>query len=72
MTELVRNITRPLGMESAKAPTTAANNTYDTVNTNFSIGVIHSGAASCINNAMAAISRALSASDEKNCAAMMM
>ena len=69
---LVMNITRPLGIESAKAPTKAANATYDTVKKNFSNGVIHAGDSICISRAMAATSSALSASDEKNCAAMMM
>jgi hypothetical protein len=68
---LVMNITRPLAIESANAPTNAANSTYDTVNENFNIGVSHSGANICISKAIAATSSALSASDEKNCAAMM-
>ncbi len=38
----------------------------------FSAGVIHAGSCRSRSSAMAAISSALSASDEKNCAAMMM
>ena len=66
------NITRPFGMESANAPTKGASSTYDTVKKSFSIGVNHSGDCSSTSAAMAATSSALSASDEKNCAAMMM
>ncbi len=67
---LVMNITRPLAIESANAPTHGASRTYDTTNTNFSIGTIHAGPASCSSSAMAATSSALSASELKNCAAM--
>jgi hypothetical protein len=42
------------------------------VKKNLSSGVIHSGVCICSRSAMAATSSALSASDEKNCAAMMM
>ena len=35
-------------------------------------GVIHAGPSSCASSAMEAMSSALSASEEKNCAAMMM
>ena len=55
-----------------QAPTNGASTTYETVKNSFSIGVSHSGELSSISEAMAAISMALSASDEKNCAAMMM
>ena len=65
------NITRPLGIESANAPTHAASTTYDTTKKNLSIGTIHAGPASCASSAIAATSRALSASELKNCAAMM-
>jgi hypothetical protein len=70
-TRFVRNMTRPFGIESAKAPTKAAKSTYETVKKNFSSGVIHSGVCICMSSAIAATSSALSASDEKNCAAMM-
>ncbi len=65
------NITCPLGLESAKAATKAANYTYESTKKSLRSGVIHAGAASWAKRAMAAISRALSASDEKNCAAIM-
>jgi hypothetical protein len=39
---------------------------------NFRYGVSHVGVSACISNAIAATSSALSASEEKNCAAMMM
>ena len=39
---------------------------------NLRYGVSQEGASACISSAMAATSSALSASDEKNCAAMMM
>ncbi len=69
--ELVMNITRPFGRESAKAPTYAANTTYDNTKNSFSSGVIQLGAWRSFSRAMAAMRSALSASDEKNCAAMM-
>jgi hypothetical protein len=67
---LVISITRPFGIESANAPTNAASSTYDTKKNSLSIGVIHSGARMSRSSAMAAMSSALSASEEKNCAAM--
>ncbi len=67
---LVISITRPLGIESANAPTSGARTTYETTKLCFSAGVIHSGAWISCSMLMAAISSALSASDEKNCAAM--
>ena len=67
---LVKSITRPLGIESANAPTSGASTTYDTTKLCFSAGVIHAGSWSSRKSAIAAISSALSASDEKNCAAM--
>jgi len=42
-TVLVTNITLPLGMESAKAPTRKASTTYEMVKKNFSSGVSHGG-----------------------------
>jgi hypothetical protein len=60
-----------LGIESAKAPTTGASSTYETTKLCFSAGVIHAGSCNCRRSEIAAISSALSASDEKNCAAMM-
>ncbi len=66
------NITRPLGIESANAPTKAASATYEIVKKNFSSGTIHAGPWSWVSSWIAAMSSALSASDEKNCAAMMM
>ena len=42
------------------------------VKKSFSIGVSHAGESSSARVAMAATSSALSASDEKNCAVMMM
>ncbi len=68
---LVTNMTLPLGMESAKAPTNAARTTYETVKKNLRSGVSQAGPSSCRRRAMAAMRRALSASEEKNCAAMM-
>lgn len=70
LTVFVTNITRPFGIESAKAPTKAASATYEMKKNSLSIGVIHSGAWMSRSSAIAAISNALSASDEKNCAAM--
>ena len=67
---LVMSITLPLGIESANAPTSGARTTYDTTKHCCSAGVIQSGDFSSVSSAMAAISSALSASDEKNCAAM--
>ena len=67
----VTNITRPFGNASANAPTNAASSTYDSPKNSLSSGVIHSGAEISISSEIAAISSALSASDEKNCAAMM-
>ena len=67
---LVISITRPLGIESANAPTSGASTTYDTTKLCFSAGVIHAGSSSSRSSAIAATSSALSASDEKNCAAM--
>ena len=66
------SITLPLGIESAKAPTNGASSTYEMVKNSFSIGVSHAGESSIASVAMAATRSALSASDEKNCAAMMM
>src|SRR5437868_5816270 len=66
------NITWPLGSASANAPTNGASTTYEIVKKSFSIGVSHAGESSNASVAMAATSNALSASDEKNCAAMMM
>ena len=71
-TKLVTNITRPLGMESANAPTTKASATYEMVKKNLSSGVSQVGPSSSSSIAIAARKRAWSASDEKNCAAMMM
>src|SRR2546427_12975212 len=48
----------------------AASATYDTVKKNFSSGTIHAGPSSSSSWAIAAISRALSASELKNCAPM--
>jgi hypothetical protein len=70
-TVLVMNMTRPLGIESASAPTTKARTTYDTVKKNLSSGVSHGGPSSSTSMEIAARKRALSASEEKNCAAMM-
>ncbi len=68
---LVISITRPLGIESAKAPTSGASSTYDTTKLCFSAGAIHAGSDSERSSAIAATSSALSASELKNCAAMM-
>ena len=68
---LVRNITRPFGMASAKAPTKGASSTYDTTKTSFRKGISQSAEWASLSRAMAAISSALSASDDRNCAAMM-
>ncbi len=65
------NITRPLGIASAKAPTANASSTYEIAKLNLSSGVSHAGPSSSTSIAIAAISSALSASDEKNWAAMM-
>jgi len=59
-----------LGIESANAPTNPASATYEMVKKNFSSGTIHIGPLSCASSWIAAMSSALSASDEKNCAAM--
>ncbi len=67
---LVISMTLPLAIESANAPTSGASTTYETTKHCCSAGVIHSGDLSSVRRAMAAISSALSASDEKNCAAM--
>ena len=67
---LVISITRPFGIESANAPTSGASRTYEMTKLCFSAGVIHAGSCSSRSSAIAAISSALSASDEKNCAAM--
>src|SRR5436305_933521 len=56
----------PLG----KAPTANASTTYEMVKKNLSSGVRKGGPSSCTSIAIAAMSSALSASDEKNCAAM--
>ena len=61
-----------MGIESAKAPTSGASTTYDTTKLCLSAGVIHAGSCSSRKSAMAAMSSALSASELKNCAAMMM
>ena len=68
---LVTNITLPFGQASANGPTNGARTTYETVKKNLSSGVIHAGPLSSMSRAMDAISRALSASEEKNWAAMM-
>ena len=69
---LLISITRHFGIESANAPTKAASATYDTVKNSLSRGSNSDGAAMSRNMAMAMINKALSASAEKNCAAMMM
>ena len=61
---LVISITRPLGIESANAPTSGASSTYDTTKLCLSAGVIHAGSCRSRSNAIAAISSALSASDD--------
>ena len=70
LTVLVTNMTLPLGIASAKAPTKAARSTYETVKKNLSSGVSQAGPSSWTRRAMEAMRRALSASEEKNCAAM--
>ncbi|MOA28966.1 hypothetical protein D3C78_1499470 [compost metagenome] len=67
---LVENITRPLGKESASAPTKAARTTYASANDHFIMGASQSGPCSSCIKAMAAMNSALSANDEKACAAM--
>ena len=67
---LVISITRPLGIESASAPTSGASRTYEMTKHCLSAGVIHAGDSRSRNNWIAATSSALSASDEKNCAAI--
>ena len=67
---LVISITRPLGNESAKAPTKAASSTYEMTKKSFSIGVIQLAAPISRSRAIAVMSKALSASDDRNCAAM--
>ena len=69
---LLISMTRHLGIESAYAPTKAASATYEMVKKNFSIGSYWGGACMSLSKAIETISRALSASAEKNCAAMMM
>ncbi len=69
--ELVMNITCPFGRESANAPTKAASTTYDRTKNSFRSGIIQFGAWRSLSRAIAAMRRALSANDEKNCAAMM-
>ena len=46
LTVLATNITWPLGIASANAPTNGASTTYETVKKNFSIGVSHAGESS--------------------------
>ena len=72
MTVLLISMTRHFGIESAKAPTKAARATYEIVKNSLSSGSCSAGACMSRSNAMAAISSALSASAEKNCAAIMM
>ena len=67
---LVIIITRPFGNESAKAPTNGARTTYEMTKKSFSIGVIQAAAPISRSRAMAAISSALSAREDRNCAAM--
>jgi hypothetical protein len=67
---LVMSITRPFGIESANAPTSGASSTYDSTKLCFKPGVIHPGSLRSRSSAIAAISNALSASELKNCAAM--
>src|SRR5260363_255789 len=67
----VISITRLLGIASARAPTKAASATEKKTKNSLSSGVIQAGAAMSCNRAIAAINSALSASEEKNCAAMM-
>jgi len=43
LTPLVMSITRPLGIESANAPTNGASNTYEMTKHCLSAGVIHAG-----------------------------
>ena len=66
---LLISMTRRLGIESAKAPTKAASSTYDKVKPVFSKGSYAAGEFMSRSIAMAAMSRVLSASAEKNCAA---
>jgi threonine dehydrogenase-like Zn-dependent dehydrogenase len=67
---LVKNITLPFAIESAMAPTNGASNTYEITKKSFNKGRIHSGAVISMRTAIAAINKALSANDEKNCAAI--
>ena len=67
---LVLNITRPLGKESAKAPTKAASTTQARAKVHFIMGASQSGPCSSCIRAIAAMNSALSANDEKACAAM--
>ena len=64
---LVKNITLPLEKKSEIAPTNGANKTYEMVKKSFNNGRIHSGAAISMRTAIATISKALSAKEEKNC-----
>ena len=65
------NITWRFCIESANAPTNGASSTYETVKKICSSGVTQAAERITESNAMAAINSALSASDEMNCAAMM-
>ncbi|CPH82228.1 Uncharacterised protein [Bordetella pertussis] len=70
LSALVMNITRPLGNESAKAPTNAASTTYARAKDHFIMGAIQSGPLNSRIKAIAAMNSALSARDEKACAAI--
>lgn len=64
------NITWRFCSESANAPTKGASSTYEIVKKICSSGVTQAAERITESSAMAAISSALSASDETNCAAM--
>jgi len=64
-------MTRPLGMASAKAPTEGGEHDVGRREEELQQRGHHAGPDNSASRAMAAMSSALSASEEKNCAAMM-
>src|SRR3569832_237430 len=66
---LANSMARPLGIASENGPTKGANRMKATTKTSCSRGICHSGACCDFNNAIAANSRALSASADRNCEA---